>query len=116
MSEKKYSIWFAKRRESTVVEGTKAHVLKIVDTCQELVNAVGAIKEKDEVKAKAALARLEQHERAADIIELSLNEELAIGELPAKEREDLMHLVKRIDHVADWTKSAGRNIDAIIDV
>ena len=115
MSEEKYSMWFAKRRESTVMDGAKEHILKIVDTCEELDNTIQAIVSGDNEKAKQAIARLYLDEKAADNIEMQLNEDLAIGNLPSKEREDFMHLTKRMDHIADWSKSAARNIEVIID-
>ena len=115
MSEEKYSVWFAKRRESAVMDGAKEHILKIVDTCEELDNAVQAVVSGENEKAKQAIARLYIDEKAADNIEVRLNEDLAKGDLPSKEREDFMHLIKRIDHIADWSKSAARNIEVIID-
>ena len=115
MSEEKYSMWFAKRRESTVMDGAKEHILKIVDTCEELDNAIQAVVAGENEKAKLAIARLYIDEKAADNIEVRLNEDLARGDLPSKEREDFMHLIKRMDHIADWSKSAARNIEVIID-
>ena len=115
MSEKKYSMWFAKRRESNVMDETREHILKVVDTCEELDKAMAALIEKNEEEAKQAISRLYLDEKAADNIEVRLNEELAVGDLPSKEREDLMHLVKRMDHIADWTKSAARNLEVIIE-
>ena len=41
MSEKKLTMWFARRRESNVAKGTREHILKIVDACEELDNAKG---------------------------------------------------------------------------
>jgi len=108
-------MWFAKRRESTVMDGVKEHILKVLDTCEEMENALAAILKKDELSARQAIERLYKDEKAADNIEIVLNESLAIGELESKEREDLMHMVKRIDHIADWTKSAIRNIEILMD-
>lgn len=115
MSEEKYSNWFAKRRESNVMDGVKQHALKVLDTCEEMEKAIAAILNNDEAGVRQAIDRLYKDEKAADNIEVSLHENLAIGDLPPKEREDLMHLVKRLDHIADWTKSAARNIEVIID-
>ncbi|MDD4307895.1 MAG: DUF47 family protein [Thermoplasmata archaeon] len=115
MSDKKYAMWFAKRRESSVMDGVKEHILKVLDTCEEMENAIAAVLMKDEAKARQAIERLYKDEKAADNIEIILNENLAIGNLESKEREDLMHMVNRIDHIADWAKSAARNIEIIID-
>ncbi len=115
MSEEKYANWFARRREENVMDGVKEHILKIVDTCEELNTSIKAIMNDEEEKALQAIARLFLNEKAADNIEISLNEQLSTGSLPSKEREDLMHLVKRMDGIADWTKSAARNIEVLID-
>ena len=115
MSDEKYSMWFAKRRENSVMDGVKQHVLKVLDTCEEMEKAVAAVIERDEPRVKQAIARLYKDEKAADRIEVGLKEDLIIGDLPSKERENLIHLVKRVDSIADWTKSAARNIEVIID-
>jgi predicted phosphate transport protein (TIGR00153 family) len=115
LSEENYATWFAKRRESNVMDGAKGHILKVVDTCEEMDKAIMAILDKDNEKAFQAISRLDLNEKAADSIEVSLNEELAIGKLPSKEREDLMHLVHRIDQIADFTKSASRNIQVVLE-
>ncbi len=115
MSEEKYALWFAKRRESKVMDGAKKHILKVVDTCEELDKTISAIIEKDNEKAFKAISRLDKNEKAADSLEVSLNEELAIGRLRSKEREDLMHLVKRMDQIADFSKDASRNIQVVIE-
>ena len=115
MSEEKYANWFARRREENVMDGVKEHILQIVDTCDELNRAITAITNKDEEKAIQAIERLNLNEKAADNIEVSLNEQLTTGSLPSKEREDLMHLVRRMDGIADWTKSAARNIEVLIE-
>ena len=115
MSEKKIATWFAKRKESNVVKGAREHILKIVDVSEELNNAIAAMIEKSPEKAKQAIARLSMDEKAADNIEDSVREELARGDMDPKEREDLMHLVRRMDHIADWAKSAARNIEVLIE-
>jgi len=97
------------------MDGVKEHILKVLDTSEEMDNAIAAIIAKDHEAAKQAILRLYADEKAADHIEIRLNENLSVGELPAKEREDLMHMVKRIDHIADWVKSAARNIEVVID-
>jgi predicted phosphate transport protein (TIGR00153 family) len=115
LSEEKYSMWFSRRRESNVMDGVKQHILKVLDTCEEMEKAIASVLQKDETNARQAIQRLYKDEKAADNIEIGLNESLAKGDLDPKEREDLMHLVKRVDHIADWAKSATRNIEIIID-
>jgi len=108
-------MWFAKRRESNVMDGVKEHILKVNDACEEMVKTINAILKKDFEGARHAIERLYNDEKAADNIEIMLNENLSVGDLPPKEREDLMHMVKRIDRIANWVKSAARNVEVIID-
>lgn len=115
MNEKALIGWFAKRRESNVVKKTKDHMMKVVDTTVELDNAIASIIEGRKDDVIDCLERLTANEKAADNIEVSLFEELTKGELPPKEREDLMHLVRRMDYIADWIKVSGNNLKVLID-
>ena len=115
MSEKALLGWFSRRKESVIASKTRDHVIKIVDTCVELDKAVGAALADDRTRAIDALHRLMLRENEADTIERELFNELTRGELESRDREDLMHLVKRIDLVADWAKVAGRNLQILIE-
>ncbi|MFQ6059811.1 MAG: DUF47 domain-containing protein [Thermoplasmata archaeon] len=115
MSKKALLDWFSRRRESVVASKTLEHVLKIVDTCVELDKALSAVVSSNRTRAIDALHRLMMRENEADTIERELFNELSRGELESKEREDLMHLVRRIDLIADWAKVAGRNLQILIE-
>ncbi len=116
MSEKALLGWFSRRRESVIASKTIDHVLKIVDTCVELDKAIGAVISDNRSGAIDALHRLMMRENEADTIERELFNELSRGELNPKDREDLMHLVKRMDLVADWAKVGGRNLQILIEI
>jgi predicted phosphate transport protein (TIGR00153 family) len=90
-------------------------VLKIVDTCVELDKSIGAVLSSNRSGAIDALHRLMMRENEADTVERELFNELSRGELESKEREDLMHLVRRVDLIADWAKVAGRNLQILIE-
>ncbi|UCD92586.1 MAG: DUF47 family protein, partial [Methanobacteriota archaeon] len=92
------------------------HVLKIVDTVVELDKAIGAVVKENNSGAIDALHRLMMRENEADTVERELFNELRRGELEPKDREDLMHLVKRMDLIADWAKVAGRNLQILIEI
>ncbi len=115
MNEKALISWFAKRRESIIVKKTKEHMLKVVDTTVELDNAIASIIKGKKNEVKDCLKRLMANEKAADNIEVTLFKEITRGDLPPKDREDLMHLVRRIDYIADWIKVSGNNLKVLMD-
>jgi len=115
LSEKQLESWFRKRRESSVHGLAREHLLKVLDTAREVDNAIKCVQRGDKAGALQAIERASLAEKAADHAEVRMTEALAAGDLPPKEREDMMHLVKRFDHIADWQKSAGRNLQIVIE-
>jgi hypothetical protein len=51
---------------------------------------------------------LSQKEKEADVLKKKIIIELAKGDLPPNEREDLMRLARSIDQVIDWINETGR--------
>ena len=51
---------------------------------------------------------LQIKEREADVLKRRIIDELAKGDLPSNEREDLMRLARSIDQVIDWMNETGR--------
>lgn len=115
MNEKALTSWFRKRRESSVLDLAKEHLLKVLDTAREMDNAIKCVHSGDKADALKAIERVVFAEKAADNIEITMTECLAAGDIAPKEREDIMHLVKRLDHIADWLKSGSRNLQIIIE-
>lgn len=116
MSEKVSLIeWFGKRRESLVTKGMREHAEKVGDTLAELNRAMSALVRTDRDTALEAIKRLLLSEKEADRIEEMITEELSKGDLEPKEREDLMHLIRRMDYVADWAKEAGMNLQLVLE-
>jgi len=116
LSEKESLLdWFGKRRESVVMKGIRDHAQKIADTTSELNRAAVALCKEDNERALEAIKRMILSEKEADNLEIFITEELSKGDLEAKEREDLMHLIRRMDYVADWAKEAGMNMQLVIE-
>lgn len=116
MSDKgSMSDWFGKRRESVISRGIRDHAEKVCDTISEINRAFGAMANEDHVKAIDAIRRLTYSEKEADNVEERMSEELAKGDLAPKEREDLMHLVRRMEDVADWGNEASRDLQLTIE-
>ncbi len=107
--------YFGKRRESVVMTEIRDHAQKIQDTTTELNRMLVALCKEDKARALDAYQRLLFSEKEADNLENMITEELSKGDLESKEREDLMHLIRRMDYVADWAKEAGMNLNLILE-
>ena len=81
--------WFAKRRKSRV--------------------------KGDKEKAKASFEKLSKVEHEIDELRRPVFEELTRGSLRSKDREDIMHLVKRLDEMADHVKDASRAVIILLE-
>ena len=107
--------WFGKRRKSVVMRQLRKHALKVFDTISELDRAISSIIQGAPNMASEAIQRVLLSEKAADNLEESISEELSKGDLSSRQRGDLLHLVRRMDHGADWAKEAAMNLSLIIE-
>jgi len=106
--------WFSNRRLCSIVLGlVQQHLMKVEDTVAELDCALDLSAKGEKEEALHAIKRLYQNEEEADRIRRKIVEELAKGELKTKDREDLVHLVRRTDIVADWAKDAAWNLETL---
>jgi hypothetical protein len=86
------------------------HLAMTVSIVEDLERAVKAWVKNDEKELKVCVERISKAEKEADNLRREVMNELARGELPAADREDLMHLMKRVDMVADWSQESTRII------
>lgn len=105
--------WFEKRRESKAISTMQHHLALTMTAVEDLERAVKASVSLNDKETKAAIDRVISSEREADRLRRSVMTELAGGELPSTDREDLMHLMKRVDMVADWCRESTRVLSAI---
>jgi len=105
--------WFEKRRETKVITMMQRHLATTISAVEDLERAVKAAADNDEKKMKESIARVTSAEKEADKLRRDVMRELAHGELPPVDREDLMHLMKRIDMVADWSRESTRILSVI---
>jgi predicted phosphate transport protein (TIGR00153 family) len=84
-----------------------------VSIVEDLERAVKAWVNNDEKELKVCADRIAKAEKEADNLRREVMDELARGELPAADREDLMHLMKRVDMVADWSQESTRIIKVL---
>jgi len=104
--------WFEKRREAKVLTLMQRHLAITMSSVEDLEKSVKAAANGDEEEMKLCIERVTSGEKEADKLRKEIMVELARGELPPEDREDLMHLTKRIDMVADWSRESTRILNA----
>lgn len=105
--------WFKKHRETHALNTMRRHLtttMSIVDDLEKAVEAAVLSKTKE---AKSLIDNITNAEREADTLRRNFMDELAQGELPSSDREDLIHLMKRVDMVADWCREATRLLNVL---
>ena len=106
--------WFARRRKSKVLELADRQMILATDTIVDLQKAVTAASKGDGDDAKTHTERLSKVEHEIDELRRTIFEELTKDSMPPHDREDIMHLVKRLDEMADHVKDAARSLDLIL--
>lgn len=107
--------WFARRRKTKLLELAYRQITLAIDTVTDLDKAMNAALSKNKKEAKSNIERLFVTEVEIDDLRRAVFEESAKGNLPPKDREDLLHLVKRLDVLADHVKDSARNLLILLD-
>jgi len=107
--------WFAERRKSKVLDMAYRQMTLAIDTVTELEKAMVAASKRETAEAKKSIERLFVVETEIDDLRRAVFEELTRGSLPPKDREDIMHLVKRLDVMADHVKDSGRSLMLLLE-
>ncbi len=116
MERKSYD-WFEQRRKSRGLELAHDQITKAFDTVTWLNKATKSFAEKNFKEAKKYVENLYKTEEGVDALRTDVFMELSKGAaLVADYREDLLHLVKRLDTLADHTKDAARCIEMLGEV
>jgi predicted phosphate transport protein (TIGR00153 family) len=108
--------WFSQRRKSKVLELADRQLALAIETVNELEDSITAASKKNIGDAKKQIERLFITEEEIDTIRRTIFEESTRGSLPLNDREDLMHLVKRLDVMADHVKDSGRSVLLLLEV
>jgi len=106
--------WFARRRKSKVLELTDRQMILATDTVVDLQKAVTAAAKDRTEEAENHIEHLSKIEHEIDELRRTIFEELTKDTMPPQDREDIMHLVKRMDEMADHVKDAARNLALIL--
>ncbi len=114
--EKKSYDWFEQRRKTRGLELAHEQITKAFDTVTWLQKATKSFSEKNFKDAKKYIENLYKAEEEVDTLRTDVFMELSKGAaLVADYREDLLHLVKRLDTLADHTKDAARCLELLLN-
>jgi predicted phosphate transport protein (TIGR00153 family) len=108
--------WFEKRRKTKGLELAHEQISKAFDTVTWLHKAMTSFSETNFDEAKTYIENLYKAEEEVDKLRTDVFMELSKGiALVADYREDLLHLVKRLDTLADHTKDAARCLEMLAE-
>lgn len=114
--EKKSYTWFERRRRTKALDLAQKQITKALDTVTLLHDVVQNMSEAKKKEAMRHVDNIFKTEKEVDKLRTEVFRELSKGAaLFAEYREDLMHLVKRLDTLADHVKDAGRCAKMLVD-
>jgi len=114
--EKKSYAWFERRRRTKALDLAQEQITKALDTVTFLHQTTKNISEGKKKEAMQSIDNLFKVEKEVDRLRTEVFKEMSKGAaLFADYREDLMHLVKRLDTLADHVKDAARCIKMLAD-
>ena len=105
--------WFEKRRETMALGIMQRHLSITMAIVEDLGKAVDAAVKKNREEMRKCVERITNGEKEADSLRRKFMDELSRGELSPTDREDLMHLMKRVDMVADWSRESTRLLNVL---
>jgi predicted phosphate transport protein (TIGR00153 family) len=116
MVERRSYNWFEKRRKTMGLELAHEQITKAFDTVTWLDKAMKSFSESKFADSKKYIENLYKAEEEVDKLRTDVFMELSKGvALVADYREDLLHLVKRLDTLADHTKDAARCLEMLAE-
>lgn len=100
--------WLGMAEELSILKDAQKHVEETYKCVGHFAEAVKAFTQGDLNAKTIAIENVRQSEHQADILRSKMVKELSEGLLLPPDREDLMHFVKTLDKIADWTNGAAR--------
>ena len=100
--------WLGMAEEQSILQDAQKHVEEACKTVTFFAEAVRAYIKGDLNAKTTAIENVRESEHRADQLRSKMVSELSQGLLLPPDREDLMHFVKTLDKIADWTNGAAR--------
>jgi len=105
--------WFAPKRGDEVLGMAGEHLDLTRGAVQDLFKMVETAASGESAKSLSYYGSLSKRELEADELRRKMVNALTTSEMFPEERGDLMELVRAVDWIADWSKEAGRILNAI---
>jgi predicted phosphate transport protein (TIGR00153 family) len=105
--------WLGMAEEHSILRDAEKHVEETYRTVTYFTEAVKAFVRGDVPAKDIAIDNVQQSEHQADLLRTKMVNELSESLFLPPDREDLMHFVKTLDKIADWTNGAARLIGFI---
>lgn len=100
--------WLGMAEELSILKDAQRHVEETYKTVTYFSEAVQAFIKGDLSAKTAAIEKVRESEHQADMLRSKMVSQLSESLLMPPDREDLMHSVKSLDRIADWTNGAAR--------
>jgi predicted phosphate transport protein (TIGR00153 family) len=107
--------WFEKRRKTDALNLAQKQITKALDTATLLHKAAQSASEGKKEEANSFIEKLWKEEEEVDKLRRSVFKELTNVAVSMEFREDLMHLVKRLDVMADFVKDSARSVMVLLE-
>jgi predicted phosphate transport protein (TIGR00153 family) len=112
--EKRSYAWFEKRRRTKALDLAQEQIVKALDTVSLLNKAAMSLAKGNSKEAMQNVQFVFETEEEVDKLRIEVFKELSKGTaLLTDYREDLLHLVKRLDTLADDVKDAARCMEML---
>lgn len=100
--------WLGMEREHSILRDAQKHVEETYNTVSFFTDAVKAFIKGDLQAKTVAIENVRESEHKADLLRIKMVNELSESLLLPPDREDLIHFVKALDRIADWTNGSAR--------
>ncbi len=102
--------WFRTRREAKIIRRVKEDAKKVYNCVTQFREALSLFLDGDMKAATKAIKKVSQIENECDNIKREVLTELTKGELSPQVRNDLAHLINRLDQVANSANAGARRL------
>lgn len=100
--------WLGMAQEQSILKDALKHAEETYQTVSYFTDAIKAFIQGDLQAKSIAIENVRESEHRADVLRAKMVNELSESLLLPPDREDLMHFVKSLDRIADWTNGAAR--------
>ena len=100
--------WLGMKQEEAMLRDAQQHVDITYETVVNFKKSVKAYMDGDFKQRAKLIDEVRKNEREADVLRSKMVDILSESPLLPPDREDLMHFVKTLDRIADWTCGTAR--------